>query len=241
MQESFTSNGVVIKKSTTYKDLGIQVENSLTWSNHVRHLCSKAYGALHTIRRTIPWTSSVVLRKRLFLTLVRSYFGHCSQLWRPQLFKDISALERVQRRATKFILYNASENYKARLRLLHLLPLSLWLELRDILFVIKCMQAPPDNFDIFQYVSFVSSSTRATSGGKLAYKYSRTNRGRHFFFNRVTRLWNSLANIINLEQSFSTNRARLQNRYWDYFESSFDPTFVCTYNICCPCSVCHMA
>ena len=37
-----------------------------------------------------------VARKRLCITLVRSYLVYCSPLWRPHLIKDIEIFERVQ-------------------------------------------------------------------------------------------------------------------------------------------------
>ena len=119
------------------------------------------------------------LRNNFYLTLVRSNFSYCSQLWRPHLFRDILALERIQRRATKFILQDQRSSYKARLAKLHPLSLSLWLEMHDVLYMVKCLQAPSDNFNVKEYVSFASNSTRAAASGKLVYKYTRTSAGRH--------------------------------------------------------------
>ena len=90
----------------------------------------------------------------LYLSLVRK-LTYCSQLRRPYLIKDIISLERVQRTATKFVL-NDSSNYKARLISLKLLPLMYWFELQDILFLVKCMKEPAENFDISTYVSFIN-------------------------------------------------------------------------------------
>ena len=58
----------------------------------------------------------------------------CSQLWRPNLIKDISCLEQVQRKATKYILNDFSSDYKTRLLKLNLLPLMYIYELTDIIF-----------------------------------------------------------------------------------------------------------
>ena len=54
-------------------------------------------------------------RKNLYLSLLRSQLTFCSPVWRPSLIKHVELLERVQRRATKFILSNYMLDYKSRL------------------------------------------------------------------------------------------------------------------------------
>ena len=103
-------------------------------------------------------STNVQLRCHLYISLVRSKLPYCSQLWRPHLVRDISNLERVQRRASKFILDYSSLNYKSRLVSLHLLPLMYWLELQDVMFLIKCLKDSPDNFSLGSWISFVSCS-----------------------------------------------------------------------------------
>lgn len=124
----YSSNGSVIKHASTYKDLGIKICRNLSWTDHVRAICSKAYGSLHVLKRSLPYTTNAGLKKRLYLSLVRSHLSYCSQLWRPFLVKDVRSLEKVQRRATKFILCDYTTSYKNRLLALDLLPISLWLE-----------------------------------------------------------------------------------------------------------------
>ena len=49
---------------------------------------------------------------------------YCSQLWRPQLIKDINMLERMQRREMKNVVLNDyTSSYKSRLQQLQMLPL----------------------------------------------------------------------------------------------------------------------
>ena len=71
--------------------------------------------------------------------------------------KDIIQLERIQRRATKYIVPDLP--YKSRPIKLNLLPLMYWLELQDLYFFIKCIKDPPDNFNILDYVSFSANNT----------------------------------------------------------------------------------
>ena len=67
-------------------------------------------------------------RRSLYLALVRSQLTYCSQLRNPHLIKDTTILERVQRRATKYILNDYTSDYKFRLLKLKLLPLMYMLD-----------------------------------------------------------------------------------------------------------------
>ena len=39
------------------------------------------------------------------------------------------------------------------------------LELQDLMFFVKCLKEPPDNFSVLDNVSVVTGNTRAASGG----------------------------------------------------------------------------
>ena len=129
-----------------YKDLGIIVQRDISWSVHISKICAKAYKSLHLIRRTVSSTSPQI-KLNLYFSLVWSK-THILQLWRPHLIKDITCLERVQHRATKFVLNDFTSNYKSRLTSLNLFPLMYWLKIQDLMFLIKCIKYPPDNLNI---------------------------------------------------------------------------------------------
>ena len=107
------------------------------------------------------------VKRSLYLSLVCSQISYCCQIWRPCFVKECSNLEKLQRRAMKFILSDYHSDYKSRLIALNLL---LWMELQDILLFIKLklVQFPPDNFSLLDYISFVSSSRscRSSSSNK---------------------------------------------------------------------------
>ena len=96
-------------------------------------------------------------------------------MWRPYLIKDILILERVQRRATKFILPNSKLDYRDRMLSLEILPLTMWQEITDNMFFVKQLKSPTDRFNIKENVTF-----------------SKINRAGHYYFNRLPRLWNSI-------------------------------------------------
>ena len=70
--------------------------------------------------------------------------------------KDILNIERVQRRATKYILNDYTSCYKTRLIKLKLLPLMYLFELQDILFAIKSIPARHQLFNLTLLITLVS-------------------------------------------------------------------------------------
>ena len=110
------------------KDLGIWVASDLTWSKHITEGCAKANKLLSFLCRTTLDIGSVRTRRTLYLAVVRPALGYATQVWFPQTFKLIEKVERIQRRATKYILglpFLCAESYKERL--LYRLPLSVLL------------------------------------------------------------------------------------------------------------------
>ena len=131
--------------------------------------------------------------------------------------------------------------HKSRLIALNLLPISLWMELQDVLLFIKLVQFPPDNFSLLDYISFVSSSRSCrSSSNKIKSNNSRVprlNSTRHFYMNRIVWIWNSLS-PLDLDDSFVSLRKSLFTLYWNYFLSSYDIRNSCSWFRNCPCSNC---
>ncbi len=122
------------------RDLGVIVSGILSWSQQCDTVCSKAYGALYVLRRNVHTTSSISIKKHIYLSLVNSSISYCCQLWRPQLCKNIQSIESIRRRATKYILKDYISDYKSRLLSLHMLPLMYWLDLQDLVFMINALK-----------------------------------------------------------------------------------------------------
>ena len=168
-------DNTTLESVTSQRDLGVIVTNNLSWSLHYGKLCQKAYNALHLIKRSLPESAPVYLKKQLYISLVRSHLSYCPQIWKPQYVKDISCLERIQRRSTKYILNDYSTDYKSRLQTLHLLPIALWLDLHDLLFLVKYLQDQENNLEIHRYITFRTTCTRTGSTGHmLNINYTRT-------------------------------------------------------------------
>ena len=92
------------------------------------------------VRRSSIEITDTNARKLLYLNLVRSNFPYTSQAWCPQSVELIEDIEKVQRRATKYIpnlRFVTNVSYTARLLQLDLLPVSYWHEYLDLIFLYK--------------------------------------------------------------------------------------------------------
>ena len=200
------------------------------------HLPCGFYRCLYLLKRTFT-THAVTSKKLLYISLVRAQLTYCSQLWRPYLIKDIIVLERVQRRATKFVLNDYQSSYRSRLLTLNLLPLMYLFEIYDIIFFIKSLKNPTSSFNIYNFIEFHSSSSRLSKANKLTHQRFSNLITRHFFFNRVPRLWNTLP-VIDISLPTSVIHSRLNKYFWNHFVNNFDSTNPCTFHLLCPCSRC---
>ena len=209
VHSTYHLDGVPIASLDHCRDLGVIFSNNLSWSLQYGAISAKAYRQLGLIRHTFSSSTSVRVKKLLYLSLVWSQIAYCSQVWRPHLIKNITSLERIQRRATRFILNDFSSDYRTRLISLHLLPLMYLYELLDVIFFVKCFKSPDPSFPIWDHVSFSTASTRSASAAKLNHKSRSSTLSRHTYFCRLVRIWNTLP-PIDLSLSLSTIKLQLK-------------------------------
>ena len=110
------------------------------------------------------------------------------------------------------------------------------LEINDIIFFIKNLK-PSSSFDIRSFVHFCSNTTRSSTYLKLKHASPKLNCVRHFYFNRLPRLWNSLP-CIDIDKSLPVIKKDLHSLFWENFIATFNPVIPCTFHYVCPCAKC---
>ena len=90
----------VIPAVDSVTDLGITIDGSLKFSQHISNIIVKASARCHLILKCFLSKDTNTLMK-VFKTYVRPLLEYNSSVWSPHLLRDINSIERVQRRFTK--------------------------------------------------------------------------------------------------------------------------------------------
>ena len=161
-------------------------------------------------------------------------------MWLPFLVKDIKTLEKIQSRATKYILGSDPPlDYKDRLASFSMLPLTYTLKL-NILFFVSCVKNPMHNLPILQPFSFCSSNNWSAELSKLNLNSFSILEERNSFACRVPHLWNYLPSI-DLPLPIHSIKTLLNKHSWNHFINHFNPLDPYPFHYLCPCSKCSQA
>ena len=184
----------VLEEVKEFKDLGILTNNCLSWNSHIDMITAKANRILGLLKRTCKDLKDESTLKTLYCSLVRSNLEYCSVVWCPFTKRNVNKLERIQRRATRFIL-KSNEPYNARLLKLNLLTLEQRRFVDDVTFLFKTLNGHLD-VDFSQFLDFYSQEDRYLlrhfDTKSLKKKYARTNILKNSYFYRIVDEWNSL-------------------------------------------------
>ena len=114
--------GISITPYEEEKDLGIHITSNLRWDLHITECIKKANRMIGMIKRTFSYMNKDMFNA-LYKTFVRPMLEYAPQVWNPHIARNIEALEKVQRRATKIVPGLKDLPYENRLQALKLFPL----------------------------------------------------------------------------------------------------------------------
>jgi len=135
-------NNVVLEKVKSHRDLGINLSYDLSWNSHIDGAVAKANRMLGIIKRTCGYQADFDTCKVLYQSYVRPHLEYGSVVWSAHTKCNLFNLEKVQRRATKFMLHRLvidSMSYDERLEQCHLLPLLYRRDMLHLFYLGKCL------------------------------------------------------------------------------------------------------
>ena len=107
------------------KHLGLTIQCDLTWSNHIRNICSKARRLVGLLFCQFYHYAEPATIKILYLTLIRPNLKYASIVWDPYLVKNHKVLEDVQKFACRVCTKDWHTDYQYLLDGLHIPSLKL--------------------------------------------------------------------------------------------------------------------
>ena len=96
--------GNAIERVSCIKDLGVHLDEQLTFKQHVTYIVAKASRCLGFVMRIAKSFSDIFCLKSLYCSLVRSTLEYCSVVWSPYYLNGVHRIETVQRRFVRFAL-----------------------------------------------------------------------------------------------------------------------------------------
>lgn len=95
---------------TSFKLLGVTIDNNLKWDSHVNLVCLKANKRLHFLKLLKRSSMSVEDLLHYYKSVIRPVLEYACPVWQSSLSAcQLSHLESIQRRALRIILSNVDE------------------------------------------------------------------------------------------------------------------------------------
>ena len=95
-------NSTILKNVDNNPYLGLTLAKDLKWSTHIDNISKKASSTLGFVQRNLKKVPKDC-KKTAYVALVRSTLEYGAAIWDPHLEKDIIKLEKIQRKAIRFI------------------------------------------------------------------------------------------------------------------------------------------
>ena len=175
----------------------------------------------------------------MYCSLVRPLLEYCTVVWSGTSHKNIKNIQKIQRSMTRYVFNYAEVDYKDRLLMTNILPLTMRREYTDIVFFWKCLYGNYD-VDVNDFVSFFSGGCSTwnslDSGFLMVPPLCRTDCFKRSFFNRIVPMWSSLPSNVRHITSYSSFISSLKHLMFEKMNTSFVSNDCCFFKcMCCNC------
>ena len=180
-----------LKSVDSIRDLGVIMNNKLTFDEHINQIISSATMTANLILRTFKTKNHFFLIK-LFNAFVRPKLEYACQVWSPNTVNHIDRIERVQRSFTKRLPIIKHKTYLERLDFLKIISLEQRRLHLDLVFMFKIIN---NQFEIpfNEHFAFKNTQTRGHSKAlKPTLPQPKYNICKFSFTQRIVQIWNSL-------------------------------------------------
>lgn len=191
---SYSIHGCPLPTTDCIRDLGVLIDNKLSFTKHVSHVIQVAYLKAHQILKILK-TKNLKTLIFAYKVYVRPHLEYAVESWQPKLKKDVLRLEKVQRYYTRTAYkkcYMKPEPYKERLKKCNLESLEFRRKVSDLSMVHKILHKKTS---IDPSKHFTRSTRHRFNSLQLLMRHH-SSKTQHNFFVRTINVWNSLPDTI---------------------------------------------
>ena len=206
---NFTYNihGINLEIQNSAKYLGLTIDNKLSWNDHCDSIYKKASYMLSFLERNLQRCPPHI-KQQCFSALVRPILDYGCCVWDPHKAHQINKLEKINKRAGRFILGNYKFEHgstKTNMNTLGWPPLQ---ERRAKLKLTMFYKIINDHICVSKDDLLLLSAPRRPFNFYVP--RSKIDIHLHSFFPSTIRLWNSLPNSIHSCNSLSTFKSSVE-------------------------------
>ena len=195
-----------LERVKTYKYLGIDLDENLSWDSHIDNIVKKVstgLGAIRRVRNLVPRETLIMIYK----ALIQPYFDYCSSVWGSIRVCQSERLQKLQNRAARLIIFS-DLNIRSTTLLRDLgwdsLERRRSQQLAIILFKILHNLVPTRLNSLLKTTSSVHSHNLRNSKYNLFVPRPSTEAGKRSFQYRGPVLWNSLPLSAKIQPTISS-------------------------------------
>ena len=184
-------NNYYIHKVSHAKYLGVTIDHNLSWSNHIGIISHKANSVYAFLKRNLR-QCSLSIKSLAYLTYVRPILEYASIIWTPYTKLHIATMEKIQRRAARFV----CNDYSRHASVTAMLDMLNWSSLEHRRKEAKCIMFYKiiNNLVCVNFHHYLQPITSSTRRHHLRYTHlqARVDVFRHSYLPSTIHLWNML-------------------------------------------------
>ena len=220
--------GQDITEFDSFRDLGVQIDNQLTFDSHVRSLATRASNISKCLKNAFD-TPAKSFRLQMHKTFVLPILESFSPIWSPQAIGQIKQIESVQRSFTNRLFDSPEPTYTDRCKELEIKTLISRRYFTDLITIHKLLHGKYVNLDYRNFFTLNTSTTRSGSHSLRIVKVGRRSSARrNFLVDRITDLWNKFSFEVVQNHTTSHFKSLLNGQYHiinTYVDQKFPTVF----------------
>ena len=209
--------GASIPLSTSLKLLGVHLDNSLNFSEHVTSVSKSCHFHLRALRHIRP-TLDLDAAKLISHALVSSRLDYCNSILYGAPELSISKLQRVQNALARVTLQkNSATSAGPLLNSLHWLPVHSRINFKIATITYKSLHSQSPGYLASMLHHYIPTrNLRSSNSSLLSPHPAKTNFGLHAFQSAAPNVWNKLPIDVKSACSISSFKAHLKTHYFQH-------------------------